>query len=299
MLQKLCGPDALQNLLLTTTQWSNVDRAEGERREFYLRDRDACQGLVSKGASVVRFVGTRESGLELIRRLMLNEPKPLAIQDQIVNKNMTTLETDAGQFIHEGTIQGNIERLERQLQRRIRGLSDETKVMEQEPAKTHVIPQKPMANTILSAALHAAQMKRLETGRKKEEERDRSERAVIAVDTKDISVTAHLKSMFTPYNTKGRLIYDIDNPREFLKGPINITIHYQSNTLAEIEVWMKTIAEFFDAGMGVNNYISHNGALYQCKAYDCVKRGSQKFVIFRKALPVRMAGSQTGAMSHL
>jgi hypothetical protein len=33
MFRSLCGPDALHNVLLTTTHWSQVTRENGERRE--------------------------------------------------------------------------------------------------------------------------------------------------------------------------------------------------------------------------------------------------------------------------
>jgi len=293
MFQRLCGPDALQNVLLTTTQWSNVDRAIGEFREDNLRHGDFWGGLISKGASLERFMGTRESGLELIHKLMENKPKPLDIQDQMVKKNMTLVETDAGKFMNEELLslqkqyEKNLERLEVERQKAVKEKDDEMReILAQEQAKTQEKLERAEAERKLLADLHAEEMKKLEEAeRKREEERERSERAVIAVDTKDISVTVHLKSMFTPYNTKGRLIYDIDDPEEFVKDPIDITINYQFNILAGIEVWMKTFAEFFDSGMGVHNYISHDGALYKCKACDSVKQDSQKFIIFRKALP--------------
>jgi len=101
MLQKLCGPSALQNVLLTTTQWSEVYRAEQESYEKDLRDCNYLRELVTKGAAIERFLDTRESGLELIHKLMNKEPKPLLIQDQVVKENMTLAETDVGRFIEE------------------------------------------------------------------------------------------------------------------------------------------------------------------------------------------------------
>ena len=40
MFQRMCGPDALKNVLLTTTQWSNVNPALGEQREGNLLHED-------------------------------------------------------------------------------------------------------------------------------------------------------------------------------------------------------------------------------------------------------------------
>ena len=101
MFQRLCGEGVLENVLLTTTQWSKVDRVEGEFREDNLRDEGLWGGLIGKGATLQRFHGTRESGLELIDKLVSKTRKPLHIQDQIVRQHMTLLETDAGRFLNE------------------------------------------------------------------------------------------------------------------------------------------------------------------------------------------------------
>jgi len=101
LFQSLCGQEALGNVLLTTTQWSSVDPAEGQARENNLRDEGFWGGLISRGATLQRFHGTRESGLELISKLMLQERKPLRIQDEIVKQHMTLPQTDAGKFLNQ------------------------------------------------------------------------------------------------------------------------------------------------------------------------------------------------------
>ncbi|PUU72147.1 hypothetical protein B9Z19DRAFT_1012871, partial [Tuber borchii] len=97
--QKLCGPSALQNVFLATTQWSNANLAAEEWHENKLRNSIYWRALITEGVAIKRFMGTRESGLELIDQLMEKEPKPLLIQHQIVDENMTLEETDAGKFI--------------------------------------------------------------------------------------------------------------------------------------------------------------------------------------------------------
>ena len=99
MFQKLCGSSALQNVLLTTTRWSNVYRADEGRQEEHLRKSLYWKELVAKGATIERFMGTRESGLELIHKLIKKEPVSLLIQDQMVKENMTLAETDAGKHL--------------------------------------------------------------------------------------------------------------------------------------------------------------------------------------------------------
>jgi len=104
MLQRLCGRNALSNVLLTTTQWCNVNQVQGESRERELREGDFWGGLIAEGASLARFMGTRESGLALVNNVMGKDPKPLLIQDQMVEKSMELVETDAGRFISEELI---------------------------------------------------------------------------------------------------------------------------------------------------------------------------------------------------
>ena len=48
MFPRLCSPNALQSLLLTTTQWSNVDQVLEERRDGELRNSDFWRGLIAR-----------------------------------------------------------------------------------------------------------------------------------------------------------------------------------------------------------------------------------------------------------
>ena len=95
MFESLCGQELLDTVFLTTTQWSGVDPAEGQAREDSFRDEVLWSTLIGKGATVQRFNGTRESGLDLIQKLMSNTRKALHIQHQIVRQHMAPPETDA------------------------------------------------------------------------------------------------------------------------------------------------------------------------------------------------------------
>jgi len=115
MFQSLCGQEVLGNVLLTTTQWPNVDPVEGQAREDDLRGEGFWGGLIRSGATLQRFNGTRESGLELICKLMFSTRKPLDIQDEIVEQN-------AGKCINEELIaleknKEKVESLERETPR--------------------------------------------------------------------------------------------------------------------------------------------------------------------------------------
>jgi len=134
MFQSLCGQEVLENVFLTTTQWSGVDPVEGQAREDNLRDEGLWGRLISKGASLQRFLGTRKSGLELIHRLMWNTRKLLDIQDQIVKHHMTLPETNAGKCINEELIalgkkfKEQVEFQEKQLREVIRAKDEEMRM---------------------------------------------------------------------------------------------------------------------------------------------------------------------------
>ncbi|PUU75419.1 hypothetical protein B9Z19DRAFT_994853 [Tuber borchii] len=292
MFERFCGPSVLQNVLLTTTQWSNIDHMLGWQREEDLRRQDFWGGLISKGASLERFMNTRESGLELIYKLMKKEPKPLHIQDQIVEKGMALVETDAGRFINDELISlqkkyaKDLGTLERERQNAVTEKDDEMeKILAQAQAKAQERLEKAAADRGLLADLSEAKMKKREEAeaaeRMRAEERDKEDKAVIAVALNDISFGAQITSLFKPYTTKGRLIYDMNDPGEFEKASFDITINYQSN-VSFINVWAKTLAGFTDGGVDTNDYIVHNEALYWPKSGGPVTRGTQKFRIFTR-----------------
>ncbi|PWW79468.1 hypothetical protein C7212DRAFT_361947 [Tuber magnatum] len=173
--QKLCGQEFLGNVFLTTTQWSNVDPAEGGIRENSLRGWDFWGGLIDEGATLQRFRGTRESGMELIRRLMQKDQKPLDIQDQIVNKHMTLLETAAGKFINEELIaqeerhKEEIEFLERERQEAINERDNEIReILAAEQARFQKNLERVSAEKKSLVELHAAEVKRRKGGKMRE-----------------------------------------------------------------------------------------------------------------------------------
>jgi len=80
--------------------------------------------------------------------------------------------------------------------------------------------------------------------------------AGIAVASKDISVTAHLKSISAPYSIGRPSVCEIDDPRGFAQNLISITIH-QFNILASGEVCAKSMANIFDQEIDANNHIGY------------------------------------------
>jgi hypothetical protein len=191
MFQGLCGQKVLKNVLLTTTQWSNVDSAEGGVRENSLRKVDFWGGLIDRGATLQRFHGTRESGLELIRKLMPNEREPLDIQVQIVNQHMTLLETNVGIRINEELIalekkhREEIESLKKAFAEVIEAKDNEKREIIAEKVKAQEELGKVEAERSLLERLHLEEVeKRKERDMREGSGAENCDRGVIAVATK-------------------------------------------------------------------------------------------------------------------
>ena len=287
MFQSLCGQEALENVFLTTTQWSRENWAEGEFRENRLRNREFWGGLVEKGATLQRFTGTRESGLELIHRLMSNKKKPLHIQNQIVEQNMALLETDAGKFISEVLVtqekkyKEERESLVRERQEAIKAKEEMKGILAVEQAKAREKLEEAVAERRLLEGLYAEEVEKRETEEKKRrEEMGKHKKVVITVDTEAIAIPHDTTSGFSSYSTGGRLVSDINDHEEFESNTIEITINYKINFLSRIRAFTKTFREVFGAGIGDTNYIILNGVYYRCKSGTPISVGSQEFVIF-------------------
>ncbi|CUS07476.1 unnamed protein product [Tuber aestivum] len=184
MFQKLCGIRALKNVFLTTTQWSNaVGQADGEVREKGLcEDRDFWGMLIEQGATLQRFHGTRESGLELIDQLMPKLPAVLDIQDQIVTQKRTIIETDAGQCINEDLIaqenkyKEEIELLEIERQEAIKEKDEEMKdLIAEEQEKSREKLKKVAVEKRRLADMHDDEVRKRDIEMQREEEKRKEE----------------------------------------------------------------------------------------------------------------------------
>ena len=283
MFRSLCGREALSNVFLTTTQWSNVDPAEGQVRENKLRDKGLWGGLISRGATLQRFHGTRESGLELIHKLMLNRPERLEIQDQIVEKRMTLAETDAGQCLNKELI-ALVEKLKRELESMRKGHQEAMEAKDREVEEKLAKAEDEMKKLV---ELHEREVKWREEEQGKSLEDIRRLKGIggggemIAVATKDIAVTAHFTSLFTSYTTRGRLIYDINNEEEFESGTFGLVISHDPDS-SDFPVYTGTIREMLYTGTGNTNYISLDGICYRCRSGSSITRSGQAFHIFSK-----------------
>ena len=99
MFKKLCGDDALGNVVLGTTKWSLIHRQEtGEQREQQLHD-SFWKDMINHG-SVIRRVRDDSSAREILDHILQNKAvESVLIQDEVVDKRIPVPETTAGKTL--------------------------------------------------------------------------------------------------------------------------------------------------------------------------------------------------------
>ena len=284
MFQNLCGKEVLENVFLTTTQWSNFNPAEGQAREDHLQEDGLWGGRIGKGATLQRFHGTRESGFELIHKLIANTELPLDIQKQIVEQNMTLLETNAGKCINrELTAQRNILReevdsLRNRSEDSMRPIGRDMENLRKEQTAMEMLKRAEAGIKVLTE-LHATAVKMREAEERMKKAKT-CDQAVIAVTTRDITISPSIKGVLTSYTTRGRLILDMENGAEFESDTFEITINYKPGLIASVRALAHKSREGFNPRVGE---IVLDGGHYRCKHGGSLRVGSEEFVIFNKS----------------
>ena len=77
MSQKLCGGSTLENVVIVTNMWEQLDPEVGEAREVQLMKREILfKPLLDKGARIARNMNTVTSAHNIIRFMLDNHPLP-------------------------------------------------------------------------------------------------------------------------------------------------------------------------------------------------------------------------------
>jgi seryl-tRNA synthetase len=98
MFRKLCGDDALQNVVIVTNMWGEVTAEVGNQREAELMSEDDFfKPVLEKGARMARHKDTVLSAEKIIRLILGNHPLPLRIQEELVKEHKNISETGAGE----------------------------------------------------------------------------------------------------------------------------------------------------------------------------------------------------------
>lgn len=101
MFRKLCGNDALKNIVLATTMWELVDPDVGDKREKHLIDNPEFWGWMHEnGSQITRHQNSRDSALRIVdifaSRDTTKQKVDLGIQREMVKHGKTLDQTDAG-----------------------------------------------------------------------------------------------------------------------------------------------------------------------------------------------------------
>ena len=101
MFRKLCGDNALRNVVIVTNMWGEVDPQTGNAREAELKGEDIFfKPVLDKGAQMARHENTVPSAESIIRLILDNHPLPLRIQEELVDDHMDISETGAGEELN-------------------------------------------------------------------------------------------------------------------------------------------------------------------------------------------------------
>lgn len=98
MFRKLCGDEALKNVILATTFWDLVDKAQGEMNVQELMTNDAFWGrMVKKGSRVFKLkANSSSSGFRILKAIKGH--CALRAQVEIVDEGKPIRETEAASF---------------------------------------------------------------------------------------------------------------------------------------------------------------------------------------------------------
>ena len=100
MFGKLCGDEALPNVILATTMWDRVIPSTAVQREEELK-RDFWNRMIALGSPVVRFDGTFESAWQIIDLVAKkSRVDTLLLQEELVNLKRQLSETQAGMVLY-------------------------------------------------------------------------------------------------------------------------------------------------------------------------------------------------------
>lgn len=114
--RKICGEVALNNVLLVTSRWTEVDQALGSERERQLKDKFWTY-MLGHGSNMSRFHGDRHSAIGLVSQLLQKDPVVLQLQRELVDEGRQLNDTAAGAYVSD-----NLERLKQQYREELQSL---------------------------------------------------------------------------------------------------------------------------------------------------------------------------------
>lgn len=99
MFQKICGSEALSNVVLLTTMWDKLpSEVEGLNRDQELRE-NWWSLMDDNGSYIIRFDGSRAMAEAIVALLLTKPPVVLDIQRELHDQGMSLDETAAGRVM--------------------------------------------------------------------------------------------------------------------------------------------------------------------------------------------------------
>ena len=99
LFKELIGENALSNVVLATTMWSEMkDIEKANERDSELRE-EYWDDMRRKGSATTRFDGTTASAEGIVSQLLGKKSVVLKIQEQLVDQKMSLRQTAAGAFL--------------------------------------------------------------------------------------------------------------------------------------------------------------------------------------------------------
>jgi hypothetical protein len=93
MFHKLCGEDALKDVVLVTTKWGKIEEVVGDQREKELKEM-YWKTMIDHRSNIRRYKGSSDSAWEILKELV---PQTNGTSDII--KIMTPTQTDVILYI--------------------------------------------------------------------------------------------------------------------------------------------------------------------------------------------------------
>ena len=137
MFKKLCGQNALKNVILATTKWEEVGEEKGYEREKELKSTEEFWGwMVKNGSQVQRHYNNKESAMRLIGTYTSTKrtEMTLDIQKEMVTNGKSLNQTQAGRAL-DGELQKQRENFEKELRDTRQMMKDALASRDSESAK--------------------------------------------------------------------------------------------------------------------------------------------------------------------
>ncbi|KAG9206732.1 gTPase, IMAP member 8 [Epicoccum nigrum] len=114
--KKICGQEALCNVLLITSRWDGIEQSLGAERERQLKEKFWAY-MAGHGSNISRFHGDRSSAISLVSQLLCRDKVVLQIQKELVDEGKSLDDTVAGAYVSD-----NLDNLKKQYQEELASL---------------------------------------------------------------------------------------------------------------------------------------------------------------------------------